>query len=113
MTTPAPSVPPVRYDAAIIEQMAKRLLDRASMLVGFYTVLGIILGLLLLAGVSSEFAGGTTIGWLGLILFAAIGYAIGNGRAFSLRLQAHLLLCQVNIERNTSQLIQLMGGRRQ
>lgn len=110
MTT---SQPLISYDAAIIEKMAKGLLDRANMLVAFYTVLGILLGLVLRAGVSEVMLGGGIVGWLGLFLAAGFGYAIGNGRAFALRSQAHLLLCQVSIERNTAGLLLFMGGAKQ
>lgn len=110
MTT---SQPMVSYDAAVIEKMAKGLLDRANMLVALYTLFGILLGLLLRAGVSEVMLGGGILGWLGLFLAAGIGYAIGNGRAFALRSQAHLLLCQVSIERNTARLLAFTGYAKQ
>lgn len=45
--------------------------------------------------------------WLivGLIIGAAIGYFIGDGKAFELRLQAQSLLCQVAIEENTRKVL--------
>lgn len=97
-------VPPassVHYDPVIIEQMAERLLARARSLLIFYTLVGILLGVILAVAASTltSFGG---VGVVGLLLLAWIGYAIGEERGFSLELQAHLLLCQVSIERNTA-----------
>ena len=37
-----------------------------------------------------------------VVISASLGYMVGQSRAFSLRLQAQVALCQVQIERNTS-----------
>lgn len=47
--------------------------------------------------------------WIGpvavvtIVLGGVLGYASGQAKAFELRLQAQTALCQVSIERNTSQ----------
>jgi hypothetical protein len=46
-------------------------------------------------------APGLWIGGIGAILGGAMGYAIGTEKAFTLRLQAQVALCQVQIEANT------------
>ncbi len=112
MNTPISSV---RYDAAVIEKMGTRVLKRASSWVVSYVLLGLLLGLIpLIAGQVADLGGGMggTLSIVGLLLFAAIGYAIGSERAFSLRLQAHLLLCQVSIERNTAWMVQALSAQR-
>jgi hypothetical protein len=97
----APPASSVHYDPVVIEQMAERLLARARSLLIFYTLVGVLLGVILAVAASTltELGG---VGVVGLLLLASIGYALGEERGFSLKLQAHLLLCQVSIERNTA-----------
>jgi hypothetical protein len=99
-----PSDDTLPYDSAVIVEMARRLLARAQSLVLLYTLFGLLLGLIPLVSVSwlQEHRG---LGVVGMLLLMAVGYAIGNQRGFSLKLQAQLLLCQVSIERNTASLV--------
>jgi hypothetical protein len=43
----------------------------------------------------------TIVGLLGAVVVGFIGYKIGEGKAFALKLQAQTALCQVRIEENT------------
>ena len=108
VTPPAPSA---HYDPVIIEQMAARLLARARSLLIFYTLVGILLGVIL-AVATSMFMDFGVLGVIGLALLTWIGYSIGEERGFSLKLQAHLLLCQVSIERNTAWLARSFAAAR-
>lgn len=99
----------VRYDAEIIEKFAAKLYAQANRIVAMYVVLfgiaGVIAGI-----VATKSTGGSMRDTslpvpnmiLGGVVLAALGYIVGQARAFSLRLQAQTALCQVQIERNTA-----------
>jgi F0F1-type ATP synthase assembly protein I len=91
----------VKYDASIIQQFADRLYKRASSIVASLTVIGILFGF----GIGYALDYAYDLGTIGLIVGAAlgaiIGFAIGQERAFVLKLQAQVALCQVQIEQNT------------
>lgn len=42
------------------------------------------------------------IALIGLLVGAGIGFALGQERAFKLKLEAQVALCQVQIEKNTT-----------
>ncbi len=97
----------MKYDAAIIETFARGLYRRASRIVLRYALSFALAGF----GISQivyYFLPGRVAANLGWYIVAAItaiftliGAAVGNEKAFNLRLQAQLVLCQVQIERNT------------
>ena len=86
------------HDPAVIRRFASRLYSRARFITGFYTLLGILVPLLL-------FTRQSQLGPLELLLTfvvgGGLGAAIGTERAFSLRLQAQMALCQLQTEMNT------------
>jgi hypothetical protein len=108
MTTPS-----VAYDASVIETMARRLLDRAHSIVILYSVLGVALGLLAMSGISIAIPAGNSFAWIAVVLLTLVGYAIGSDKAFSYKLRAQVLLCQVSIERNTAYLVHILGTQKQ
>lgn len=88
----------VRYDPSIIHSFAGRLYRKAREIIALYTFIGAVLGL----------AGGYVLSrQLGLaeiiaaVIFGTIGYSLGRGRAFQLKLRAQIALCQAKIEENT------------
>jgi hypothetical protein len=97
------------YDATIMEQHAAQLYRRAASIVLFYSlVLGFgamggaiaILGATSVVGEAAREGSGVFV----LLITAVgilVGWSIGNTRAFSLRLQAQQMLCQVQTEKNT------------
>lgn len=89
-----PSVGETRYDATVIQQYADGLYAQAKRTVIVHALLGALIGL------AAAFVT-PVLGLLGALLVGAIGYVIGQNKAFSLRLQAQTALCQVQIERNT------------
>jgi NhaP-type Na+/H+ or K+/H+ antiporter len=102
----------VTYDADVIQEYAERLYDRADLVVYRETfiglaigcVVGFVVGLLLpLTGLTNTLPDQIqlVVAVAGGILGTLVGWAIGNDKAFALRLQAQLALCQAQIERNT------------
>lgn len=98
------------YDPQIIVQFAASLYARAAALIRSYTVWGALVGLLV-AGAIGGFVGSSVagsgggaafvLGLIGALLGGYGGYQAGLEKAFSLKLQAQIALCQVQIEFNT------------
>ena len=101
----------MHYDPQVIVQFAANLYARAADIIRSYTVLGAFVGLLV-AGAIGVLVGGATagspgtgaliLGLVGAVLGGYGGYQAGQEKAFSLKLQAQMALCQVQIEANTS-----------
>ena len=95
----------VTYDGAIIQTFVERLYWRANNAVATYTLLGVGIGLsvgYILAGLLGEVARGRMpYEALCILLFGGIAYSVGRERAFALRAQAQIALCQIRIEENT------------
>lgn len=93
-------------------QYASRLYARADFVVYRETFIGLLIGcvagysiglLLPLTKVAHSLPGHVqlVVGVGGGILGTLIGWAVGNDKAFDLRLQAQMALCQAQIEANT------------
>jgi len=100
----------VTYDAGIILEFARRLYSQAASIMYTYTIAGAFLGAILsgitLSAVRMNNDFTPIMGILGgAILFGLIGFLIAQERAFKLRLTAQNALCQVQIEKNTSELL--------
>jgi predicted membrane metal-binding protein len=82
-----------QYDPAIIQKFADKLYSQANTIVFVWTFLGAVVG----------GAGGYQLGYaaVGAVIIGALGFAIGMSRAYLLRLQAQVALCQKKIEENT------------
>ncbi|MBN1810233.1 MAG: hypothetical protein JXA14_00195 [Anaerolineae bacterium] len=105
------------FDPRVIQRFADRLYGRAVLVMIVSTVLGVlsggIMGLAVCMGAivpalerdSSAAAGGLVVGLIGGLLGAVIfglgGFLGGWERAFRLKLQAQVALCQLKIEENT------------
>ena len=89
-----------KYDADIIYKFADRLYRQANFIIAAHTILGLLVG-----GIGGYYLGITlnieALPIVGAVLAGLIGLAMGNGRAFMLKLQAQTALCQVKIEENT------------
>lgn len=94
-----------RYDSHVIYYFTDELYARADLIIIVYTGIGGLIGAFLGYMVGEIVRGGglLTVA-IGLAVVGAIGYFIGNGKAFELRVQAQTLLCQVAIEENTRKL---------
>ncbi len=89
----------IEYDEAVIEKFAHQLYARATSAVVGYTLLGVLVSL-----VGATFLPEGIEGILRLaVLFIAplAGFAIGQSKAFLLKMQAQTALCQVQVEKNT------------
>lgn len=93
------------YNPQQIQLFADKLYTRAASVVVGWILLGAlgggVAGFVAAAKFNSSLAG-----FLVFVLGIAIGYAIGDGKAFALRVQAQLLLCQLQTEINTRQAAQ-------
>jgi hypothetical protein len=95
----------VAYDPAVIQEFASRLYRRAGSIIVSYTFLGIVLGVIAGGVLNARNAGSDSSGMIVLISFcigAGFGFAFGQERAFKLKLEAQVALCQVQIEKNTA-----------
>jgi hypothetical protein len=118
-----------QYDPKVIHRFATYLYGRAHLLVGVYTVVGVLsgaglgkafaiytvltspsaslaaLGSLVGSGLGSSYtqASPPAANWtlLGVVVGGFLGFCIGWSKAFLLKLQAQAALCQAKIEENT------------
>lgn len=95
----------IQYNAEVIEKLAKELYDQAA---SIERTAGAVGALIFAMGASATIWAldpGTPVA-IGLVVFGAmvggaLGMAWARPRAFALRVQAQMALCQVQIERNT------------
>jgi uncharacterized membrane protein YeaQ/YmgE (transglycosylase-associated protein family) len=90
----------ISYNEKIIESFADKLYQMADRIVLTYVVIGLLVGGIL-GAIASELSSNSIMTLLLAVIGAGIGYAIASPKAFLLRLQAQISLCQVQIERNT------------
>jgi hypothetical protein len=89
----------VEYDPHVIRQYAAGLYSRALGEAVSWTITGVVggsIGLYILARL-----GLLPFGLLVFVVGCVVGYLTGSARAFALKLQAQIALCQVQIEENT------------
>lgn len=102
----------VTYDPTVIRENAARLYSHADFIIYRETFIGLLVGcvigyivgfLLPLTEMTRTLPGHIQLvaGVVGGIFGTLIGWAIGNDKAFALRLQAQMALCQAQIEWNT------------
>jgi hypothetical protein len=94
----------IAYDPTVIQTFAARLYTQANSIVAVWTALGLFGGAALgfaFAGISDLSDQSATFTVMGAVILAAIGYSHGSSKAFALKLQAQIALCQVQIEANT------------
>lgn len=95
----------VLYDAGIIQSFANRLYSQAASIIITSTFFGLIVGVVVagggaIVGKANESVGMATI--IGAFVGGLLGFLRGRERAFKLKLDAQVALCQVQIEKNTS-----------
>jgi hypothetical protein len=89
----------VKYEARVITQFAEKLYAQAGRVVILYVVVMALGGLAVGKAIGGRDAEGPMV--LVALLGGVLGQFVGQARAFLLRLQAQVALCQVEIERNT------------
>lgn len=94
----------VTYDPSIIQQAAEGLYAQARRILALGAVVGFIGGVVVAVSMGFKLGMGEVIvaGAIG----ALIGYSLAQSRAFALRLQAQVALCQAQIEVNTRSVAQ-------
>lgn len=105
-----PTSPP-QFDPSLIERYAEQLYRKAdSVRVGsavFGAGLGVVFGAVPMSPLGKYLpipsSYGLALVLLGGLVGGFLGYVVGQGRAFRIRLQAQLMLFQLQIERNTHQ----------
>lgn len=90
----------MEYDKKILLEFADRLYKRARSIVVFYSIVGAFVGLILGAWVGVVVKHPVMI-LVCFILGIVFGFVFGTNKAFQLKLQAQLTMCQVQIEENT------------
>lgn len=105
------------FDPTIMEQFAEQLLRKAdsvrvgSAIVG--GVIGVIFGAVPLTPLASVWPIPAVFGFatilLGALAGVLVGYVVGEGRAFRLRVQAQTALFQVDIERRLETALMVQG----
>lgn len=90
-----------RYDPVIIQKFADMLYAQARSIVATCTLIGLVAGGAVGYMLSNNPSIKTTYAVIGAVILGLIGFAIGQSRAFSLRLKAQTALCQMKIEQNT------------
>jgi len=91
------------YDQAILQKFADRLYAKALVTIGFWMVIGFLVGwalgsfLPMMVNPKIRTDYGLIIAFVGGFL----GFLIGNERAFAAKVEAQRLLCLMKIEQNT------------
>lgn len=98
----------VQYDRSVIHEHARKLYDRA---LGIIILYALGLGVPALVGVFMVTSSLPLAAFFG-VLAGVLGGLVGQGKAFELRLQAQLALCQARIEKNTEAAVQLLTSFR-
>ncbi|MBK8238791.1 MAG: hypothetical protein IPK74_24965 [Deltaproteobacteria bacterium] len=91
------------YDPEILGRFAQRLIRRADSTVALYAFFGLMLGAFAFYAVGS--VGTPALGMAVAVLVLLMALLVGYERAFTLRVQAQTVLCQVAIEMNTRQMV--------
>jgi len=95
----------VSYEAGVIQEFAERLYKQAASIIFTSALMGVLGGGVI--GVAVAIAAQarqnlSTAAIIGAILGGLVGFSRGRERAFKLKLEAQVALCQVQIEKNTN-----------
>ena len=91
----------MNYDAQVIVTFAERLYKQAASIAATYALLGALVGAVIGAAVGSAWGSWSVVMLVGAVVVGALAFAVGQQKAFALKLQAQVALCQVQIEANT------------
>ena len=91
----------IKYDSALIYKYAERLYDQARGIIIVATIIGAAFSYIVGVALSNRNGDNAGLSFVLVLLFGGIGYLLGAQRAFALKLQAQIALCQVRIEENT------------
>lgn len=91
----------VEYSSDIIQEHADKLYERAKSILASYTITGGLLGFLPFSALALIDSAAVILAIFLGALGAWIGWEMAKEKAFQLRLQAQLALCQRQTEENT------------
>lgn len=92
----------MEYDPSVIYKFAAKLYASARWIVAVSTIVGLAVGAGIgYAAASTNYSDQQPFTLFGALICGLVGLAIGLERAFWLKLQAQVALCQVRIEENT------------
>ena len=93
-----------QYDPTVIVTFADKLYAQAQTVIVLSIVIGGMFGGGMLAGFAESLKSDSVLpfGLAGVVIGGLLGLVIGRARAFALKLQAQVALCQMQIEQNTS-----------
>ena len=90
-----------QYEPTVIHTFADRLYRQASQIEATYVLLGLLVGggagFAVASAARAQLMAVFVIVVIGVALVGAVGYSIGQQKAFSLKLQAQQALCQLQI----------------
>lgn len=91
------------FDESVIVEFADMLYRQAASIVIVYTMVGALVGAGIGAGLGTALRIGSVMVAVvvGAVVVGMAAYQSGRQKAFALRLQAQVALCQVQIEANT------------
>ncbi|EFK96320.1 membrane protein [sediment metagenome] len=91
-----------QYDPAFVKDFANTLYKQANTVVPTHFFIGMFTGMFLFGIISSALVNtiDILIVSLGVLIGGVLGLSSGRYRAYELKLQAQLALCQVKIEEN-------------
>jgi hypothetical protein len=101
----------LQFDPTVIQTHVQRLYDTANFVVALYTIFGLLGGAMIgfgFANMNNMNEEGVVSLVVGLVI-AALAFAVGQSKAFTMRLEAQTALCQLQIEGNTRAAAQAMG----
>ena len=93
----------VQYDEKVIQDYVEVLYKQARAVTSSHFFIGLLAGLIAFAQISTILIGGfdLLITSIGVLVGAFLGLGSGRSKAFQLRMQAQMALCQVRIQQNT------------
>jgi uncharacterized protein YacL len=93
----------VKYDSKVIQEHADKLYAQTRSVVASQFFIGLFMGLLAALIISNHLTHefNSIIVSIGVLIGGVMGYGSGHNKAFELRLQAQMALCQAQIEENT------------
>lgn len=93
------------YDPEILGQFSQRLLRRADSILAIYFLAGLAISVVVFYSATAMMLVPPVLALAASALVWILCVSAGYERAFSLRVQAHTVLCQVAIEMNTRQMV--------